>query len=54
MCVLFSDIRGFTSKSESNETEKATEMLDRYFATWDETIRGLGGMIDKFIGDAIR
>ena len=53
MCVLFSDIRNFTAKSESSDPEKVTEMLNRYFTAWDETIARHKGIIDKFIGDAI-
>lgn len=53
MCVLFSDIRSFTAKSESQDPEAVTRMLNRYFTAWDEVVATHGGIIDKFIGDAI-
>ena len=53
MCVLFSDIRSFTSKSEANLPEQVTEMLNRYFTTWDDVVTRHKGIIDKFIGDAV-
>jgi class 3 adenylate cyclase len=53
MCVLFSDIPNFTSKSESHNPEDLTEMLNRYFTEWDETVSHHNGIIDKFIGDAV-
>ena len=53
MCVLFSDIRNFTTKSESNNPEQVTEMLNRYFTAWDRIVTQHKGIIDKFIGDAV-
>lgn len=51
--VLFSDIRGFTSMSESMEPEEVVGILNDYLTTMTDIILSLGGTIDKFIGDAI-
>ena len=51
--VLFSDIRGFTSMSESMEPEAVVSILNDYLTAMTDIILSWGGTIDKFIGDAI-
>jgi adenylate cyclase len=51
--VLFSDIRNFTPMSESLAPQEVVELLNNYFSRACEPILEQGGMVDKFIGDAI-
>ncbi|MEW6219391.1 MAG: adenylate/guanylate cyclase domain-containing protein [Thermodesulfobacteriota bacterium] len=51
--VLFSDIRGFTSLSGRLEPEEVVELLNAYYGQVCEIIARHGGMVDKFIGDAV-
>jgi adenylate cyclase len=51
--VLFSDIRNFTTISESLAPAQVVEMLNRYFTRACEPILAAGGTVDKFVGDAI-
>lgn len=51
--VFFSDIRGFTAFSEKRKPEDVVTMLNEYFAVMVKIINANGGIVDKFIGDAI-
>ena len=51
--VLFSDIRGFTSMSESVTPERLAEIMANYFQPMTEAVFNQGGTLDKYIGDAI-
>lgn len=51
--VMFTDIRGFTTMSETQPPEKMTAMLNEYLTRMEAVIETHGGTIDKFIGDAI-
>ncbi len=51
--VLFSDIRAFTSISEKMQPEEVVEFLNQYMTRMVECIDKTGGVVDKFIGDAI-
>ena len=51
--VLFSDIRSFTSFTEELGAQATVSLLNEYFTLMVECIQHEGGMLDKFIGDAI-
>lgn len=53
ICVLFSDIRGFTRRSESMAPEQVTLLLNRYFERMTRAVHHNQGTIDKFMGDGI-
>jgi adenylate cyclase len=51
--VLFSDIRSFTTISESMEPRALLDFLNEYFSGMVESVLRHHGVVDKFIGDAI-
>ncbi|NMO22775.1 adenylate/guanylate cyclase domain-containing protein [Pyxidicoccus fallax] len=51
--ILFSDLRDFTPLSESLSPEDLIQVLNGYFAEMVAAIQNHGGMVDKFIGDAV-
>jgi len=51
--MLFSDIRGFTSRSETMPAEDIVAMLNDYFERMVEIIFRHEGTLDKFVGDEI-
>jgi class 3 adenylate cyclase/tetratricopeptide (TPR) repeat protein len=51
--VLFADLVGFTTLSESRDPEEVRELLSRYFDTCRRLIELYGGTVEKFIGDAV-
>ena len=51
--VLFADLVGFTTLSENRDPEEVRELLSRYFSQCRVVIGRYGGMVEKFIGDAV-
>jgi class 3 adenylate cyclase/predicted ATPase len=51
--VLFADLVGFTTLSESRDAEEVRDLLSRYFESCRRLIALYGGTVEKFIGDAV-
>jgi class 3 adenylate cyclase len=53
VAVLFCDLRGFTTFSEGLEPAEVVRRLNAYFEKMVAAISAHGGVVDKFIGDAV-
>ncbi len=53
LSVFFSDIVGFTKKTELLEPKDLTLLLNKYFNRMESIVRKYHGTLDKYIGDAI-
>ncbi|HYK01159.1 MAG TPA: adenylate/guanylate cyclase domain-containing protein [Thermoanaerobaculia bacterium] len=51
--ILFADISGFTTVSETKKPEEVAEFLSNFFSAAVDAIFAYGGTLDKFIGDAV-
>jgi class 3 adenylate cyclase len=51
--VLFADLVGFTTFSESRDSEEVRDLLSRYFDESRQIVGRYGGLVEKFIGDAV-
>ena len=51
--ILFADLVGFTSLAEGRDAEETRELLAGYFELAREVVHRHGGLIEKFIGDAV-
>jgi class 3 adenylate cyclase/tetratricopeptide (TPR) repeat protein len=51
--VLFCDVVGFTPLSESRDPEAVRELLSQYFGVARTVVGRYGGVVEKFIGDAV-
>lgn len=53
VCVMFSDIRGYTTRSEGMTPQKVIGFLNRYFEEVVALIHARGGSVVSFMGDGI-
>jgi class 3 adenylate cyclase/tetratricopeptide (TPR) repeat protein len=51
--ILFADLVGSTNLADGRDPEEVRDLLSRYFDTARETIERYGGLVEKFIGDAV-
>ena len=51
--VLFADLVGFTSHSDARDPEEVRELLTGYFDAARAAVQRHGGVVEKFIGDAV-
>jgi serine/threonine protein kinase len=53
VAVLYADLRGFATLTETGHAADIAQRLNQYFDRMVEAITSHGGTIDKFIGDAV-
>ncbi len=53
LTLMFTDIVGFTQRSESMTPKAVADMLNEHFGVVNRCIEAEGGTIDKYIGDAV-
>ena len=51
--VFFSDVKGFTTLSEKSSPEDLVQIMNEYFTLMTAEVLNRGGVLDKYIGDAI-
>ena len=51
--AMFSDIRGFTTITESQSPEETIELLNTYYTLMFEAISGHGGVVNQMVGDGL-
>jgi adenylate cyclase len=51
--VIFSDLEGFTKMSHALEPEMVAKLLNRYLEMLSKVVLDHGGILDKFVGDAV-
>lgn len=51
--VLFADLTGFTTLGEQRDPEEVRELMGRVFGEAARVITGYGGVVEKYIGDAV-
>ncbi|OCQ94393.1 adenylate cyclase [Oscillatoriales cyanobacterium USR001] len=51
--ILFSDIVGFTSLANTLRSRRVAELLNEYLSAMTKAVFSNGGVVDKFVGDAV-
>lgn len=52
-CIIFCDIRDYTTLTEKSKTEEAASLLNKFFEAMNEAVFTNNGEVDKLIGDAV-
>ena len=52
-CIIFCDIRDYTTLTEKCKTEEAASLLNKFFEAMNEAVFTNNGEVDKLIGDAV-
>ena len=52
-CILFCDIRDYTTLSEKSKSEDAAVLLNKFFEMMNDSVFRHNGEVDKLIGDAV-
>ncbi|MDM8517567.1 adenylate/guanylate cyclase domain-containing protein, partial [Desulfobacterales bacterium HSG16] len=53
LCILFSDIRGFTTFSKASDDLEVVERLNEYYAPMSDAVSDEGGVVSRFFGDGM-
>ncbi|MEA1967477.1 MAG: adenylate/guanylate cyclase domain-containing protein [Thermodesulfobacteriota bacterium] len=53
LCIMFTDIRSFTSFSERKRPAEVVNRLNEYFEAMSSAVYSENGVVDKFLGDGI-
>ncbi|ANY18579.1 Adenylate cyclase 2 [Tsuneonella dongtanensis] len=53
ICVVFSDLEGFTKMSHALQPEQVAKLVNRYLSLLSNAVLDNGGVLDKFVGDAV-
>ena len=53
VAVMFTDIRGFTTRSEQLDATEVTALLNEYFEVMVDVLFQMGGTLDKYLGDGM-
>jgi adenylate cyclase len=53
LTIMFTDIRGFSTRAEHMDAHEIAELLNTHFEMLGSAIEAEGGTVDKYIGDAI-
>src|SRR5262245_15441094 len=51
--LLFADLVGSTALAEEEDPERTRALLDRFYDSMTAEIEGVGGTVEKFVGDAV-
>ncbi|MEI6386334.1 MAG: adenylate/guanylate cyclase domain-containing protein [Spirochaetota bacterium] len=51
LCVLFTDVRGFTAYSERSDPARVIDVINRLLGMQEEIVDACSGYVDKFVGD---